>query len=100
MGLWFDVTQAAAGVNVLLLLALGGIWVRNYRRFGSKHALGLSIFAVLMLAENALALYYFTMDPMLSGWFTHMPGPPELAMMLLRILTTVALIFLLWVTWD
>ncbi len=100
MGLWFDVTRAAAGVNVVLLLVLGTIWARNYRRFRSKHALGLTIFALLMLAENGLALYYFTMDPVLSGWFTHMPGPPELAMMLLRTLTTVALLFLLWVTWD
>lgn len=100
MGLWFDVTRAAAGLNVVLLVGLGSVWARNYRLFRSKHTLGLLVFSALMFAENGLALYYFTMDPMLSSWFPAMPGPPQIAMMVLRVLTTGALVFLLWVTWD
>ncbi|MFB6138770.1 MAG: hypothetical protein ABEJ42_10635 [Halobacteriaceae archaeon] len=101
MGLWFDITRLAALVNVVLLLGLGSIWARNYRRLGSKHALGLLVFAALMFAENGLALYYFTMDPSLHEWFKHqMVGSRGLAMMLLRVLTTGALLFLAWITWD
>ncbi len=99
MGVWFEITRLAAGVNLLLLLGLGAVWARNYRNLGSKHALGLFIFATLMFAENALALYYFTLDPMQS-WFLDMAETPELAMMSLRVITTGALLFLAWVTWD
>lgn len=100
MGLWFEITRVAAALNVVLLLGLGSVWVRNYYHFRSKHTLGLSVFAVLMLAENALALYYFTVDPMTSAWFPQTPEVPQVAMMVLRILMTVAFVFLVWVTWD
>lgn len=100
MGLWFEITRVAAAINVVLLLGLGVVWVRNYYRFRSKHTLGLSVFAALMLVENSLALYYFTVDPMTSAWFPQTPEVPQIAMMLLRILTTAALVFLAWVTWD
>lgn len=101
MGVWFEITQVAAAVNIVLLVGLGAIWGRNYRKFHSKHTLGLLIFALLMLAENSLALYFFSVDPMLHSWFSkQMPGAPELAMMVLRVLTTGALAFLAWITWD
>lgn len=101
MGLWFDITRLAAGFNVLVLVALLVVWLRNYRQFHSKHTLGLSVFGALMLAENALAFYFFTVDPMLAPWFrTAVPEPPQLAMMALRLVTSGALLFLAWVTWD
>ena len=100
MGLWFEITRAAAAVNVALLLGLGAVWARNYRRFRSKHTLGLLVFSILMLTENGLALYYFTMDPMMSTWLPQTPEPPQMAMMLLRVLMTGALLFLAWVTGD
>ena len=100
MGLWFELTRAATVVNVALLVGLGTVWVRNYRRFRSKHTLGLAVFAGLMLAENGLALYFFTMHPQLSAWYPRTPEPSQIAMMFLRVLTTGALVFLAWVTWD
>lgn len=101
MALWLDITRLAAGLNVLLLAGLLVVWLRNYRQVRSKHTLGLSVFGSLMLAENALALYFFTMDPTLAGWFqTAAPEPPLFAMMALRLVTTGALVFLVWVTWD
>lgn len=100
MGLWFDVTRVAAGLNIVLLVGLGSVWARNFRRFRSKHTMGLLVFAGLMLVENGLAFYYFTMDPALSAWYPTTPGRSQLAMMLLRVLTTGALLFLVWVTWD
>lgn len=100
MGLWFELMWVAAGFNVLLLVGLGLIWARNYGQFRSKHTLGLLVFAILMLVENGLALYFYTMDPTLSSWFPQTPELPQMAMMSHRLLTLGALLFLVWVTWD
>ncbi|MFC5368270.1 hypothetical protein [Salinirubrum litoreum] len=57
-----------AGVNLVCLLALTAVWARNYRRFRTTLVLGLLAFAVAMLVENALALYFFfTMQSLYSG---------------------------------
>lgn len=101
MSIWIDVARISTAVNVVLLLALSFIWARNYFQIRSKHTLGLSIFAVLLLAENALALYYYLIDPTLSIWFaTAVPPVAWRALMILHLLETTALAFLLWVTWD
>lgn len=101
MTIGIEVARVSAAVNVLLLAGLGYVWGRNYVRFRSKHTLGLFVFAVLLLAENALALYYYLVDPTLSAWFaTEVPTIAWRAMMWLHVLETVALLFLTWVTWD
>lgn len=101
MGLWIEIVRVAAGLNTLLLLGLTAVWVRNYRRFRSKHTLGLLVFGTILLLENALAFYVFLLDPKLSVWFyAKMPSLPGQAMMLLRVLQTVAVAFLAWVTLD
>jgi hypothetical protein len=101
MGVWIAVVRGAAAVNVVLLVGLCALWARNYRAFRSKHALGLLVFGVLLLAENALAMYYFTWHPELSGWFSgQMPSLPGQAMMFLRTLEAGALLFLGWTSWD
>lgn len=103
MGVWIDVVRVCAALNVVLLAGLSLIWARNYRQFGSKHALGLLIFGLMLLAENAVALHVFTFDPTLSAWFgnpDHMPNTPGNAMMALRVLETAGLVFLAWVTMD
>lgn len=102
MGVWIDVTRAAAALNVLLLLGLSYVWATNYWEFRSKHALGLLVFGLLLLAENALALYYFMLDPLLSAWFASnsMWALAGNAVMVLRVIETVALCFLGWVTLD
>ncbi|KYH25353.1 hypothetical protein HAPAU_20230 [Halalkalicoccus paucihalophilus] len=100
-GIWPTIAQVSVGANVLLLAVLGGIWARNYWQFRSKHTLGLLVFSVLLLAENALALYYYMVDPTLATWFaTAVPAIAWRAMMLLHVLETVALLFLVWITWD
>jgi hypothetical protein len=102
MAVWVDVMRLTAGVNVLLLVGLSAIWARNYRRFRSKHALGLVIFGLLLLAENSVAFYSYALHPELSTWLTsrHVPELPGMAMMAIRILQTAALLFLAWITWD
>lgn len=100
MTLWADVARVAMGVNVVLLLALCTVWARNYRQIRSKHTLGLLLFGLLLLGENGLGLYYFLVHAKLSAWFAGLPEIAIGSLLALRILETVAIAFLAWVTWD
>ena len=71
MGLWLDLARAAAAINVVLLLGLGSVWLRNYRRHGAQHTLGLLVFAAFLLVENALWLYFYVLHPAFVGWFVN-----------------------------
>ena len=88
------VASAFAGINVVLLTVLTVIWLRNYRTFRTPLILGLLAFDVAMAAENALAIYFFfSMGMLYSGD----PGVQS-AVVVLRGLQFVALVFLTWVT--
>lgn len=94
MSLLLDVARVAAGLNVVLLLFLASVWARNYREIRSKQTLGTLVFALLLTAENLLALYYYT----LSG--LALSAPAIRAMMYLQVLEFLAVAFLTWVTYD
>jgi uncharacterized membrane protein len=100
MAVWLDVARVAAAVNILLLLALSSVWVRNYLQFRSKHPLALSLFGGLLVVENAVALYVFSLDPVLSAWIASSDPVAQWAMMALRLLELGALLVLAWATWD
>jgi hypothetical protein len=101
MSLWFDIARISAGINVALLAVLLSIWGRNYLELRSKHALGLAMFAVFLLARNALSLYIYLVDPTLSAWFSsEVPNIVWRALMALHVLETVGLAVLVWITWD
>lgn len=101
MSIWVDVATLSAGVNVALLAVLSYVWGRNYWQFRSKHTFGLLVFSLSLLAENALALYMYLLDPTLSGWFnTAVPIIVWRLMMLLHVFETAGLAFLTWTTWD
>jgi hypothetical protein len=89
-----QIASGLAVVNILLLGLLTSVWIRNYRKFRSSLVLGLLAFALVMLAENVLALYYFFSMKMLYS------GDPSVqqAVLVLRALQVVALGFLTWVT--
>jgi hypothetical protein len=53
------VATGLAGLNVVLLLALGSVWVRNYVTFRTPLILGLVAFAAVMLVQNVVAIYFF-----------------------------------------
>ncbi|PSP98675.1 hypothetical protein BRC89_07400 [Halobacteriales archaeon QS_4_70_19] len=93
MSLMLDVARAAAGLNLVLLAVLLGIWGRNYREIRSKHTLGTLVFAGFLFAENALALYYY---------LTAIGLPPTAVrpMMYLQVLELVGISFLTYVTLD
>lgn len=102
MGL-VDLMRVVLGVNLVLLASLGYIWANNALRFRSKHTIGLFAFAVLLFAENALALYFFVFDPTLRAWIdnaTLVPQPAQFALVSIRILELCGLALLTWVTWD
>ena len=89
-----DAARIAAGLNVLVLVALASLLIRNYRRISSRQTLGMALFAGLLLAENALALYYYTLaDIPLSA-------PAVRAMMYLQVLEAGAVLVVAWVFWE
>ena len=101
MSVGVDVARVAAATNLLLLAGLGAVWGRNYLTFRSTHAAGLVVFAALLFAENAVALYVYQADPTLSVWFaTAVPVVAWRALLALHVLETVALVALARVTFD
>lgn len=100
MSIWVPLAKLAVGANLVLLLALGYVWGRNYLKFRSKHTLGLLLFAGFLFAENALMLYYYMVDPDLSTWWNSLPPAVWQTQMLLNGAQTLGLGFLAWVTWD
>lgn len=70
MGSTWQVASILAGLNTVLLLSLIVVWARNYATFRTTLVLGLLGFALVMLLENAAALYFlfsmrslYAMDP-------------------------------------
>jgi len=94
MSLLLDIARAAAGANVLLLLALGYVWGTNYLRIRSKQTLGTLTFVVFLLGENLLALYYYLTI------VAPLPNAAIRAMMYLQMLETLALLALTYVTYE
>ena len=93
MTLILDVARIAAAVNVVLLVGLIAIWVRTYREVRAPMTLGSIVFASFLLAENAVALYFYF----------NAPAMPTLAvevMMLLQILEAGGIAVLAYVTWQ
>lgn len=104
MAVLIDAMRAFSALNVLLLLGLGYVWGRNFLQFRSKHTLGLLVFAVLLLAENALAIVFFVFNyEGLTLWVTNpqlVPPIAQQAMLALRVFEFGGVAFLTWVTWD
>lgn len=100
MTVWLDLARITAGVNVLLLLALGYVWVQGYRDHGAAHTLGLIVFASFLLVENALWLYFYVIHPSFIGWFLETGTDVQIGLNLLCGLELVALAFLAKLTWQ
>jgi hypothetical protein len=100
MSVWLDAARVAAAVNVLLLVALGSVWLRGYRQHGAQHTLGLLVVAGFLLVENALWLYFYVLHPAFIGWFNETAVEVQVGMTLLCGLELVALGFLASITWQ
>jgi hypothetical protein len=99
MSVWLNVAVAAAALNLVLLAILGSVWLRNYRQHGASHTLGLLVFAVFLIIQNALWFYFYQFHPAFIGWFVNASMDVQIGMMLLCSLETIALIFLFRITW-
>lgn len=75
-------------------------WVRNYLEFRSKHTLGLSVFAALLLAENLLTFNYYVINTQVANYLSDADPIAGKAMMFVQVLEFAAIAFLLWTTWD
>lgn len=93
MSVMVDAARIAAGLNIVLLLGLLTVWVRNYRTVAGSILLGLIVFGVLLLAENAVALYFYSTAPA-------MPPLAVEFMMTLQVLETVGIAALFYTTWQ
>jgi hypothetical protein len=93
MTLVLDAARVAAAVNVVLLLALLSIWLRTYREIRAPLTLGSIAFAAFLLAENAVALWFYFTAPA-------MPLLAVRVMMVLQVLETVGIGALTYVTWK
>lgn len=101
MSIWLDAASVAATLNVVLLAVLSGIWARNYLQFRSKHPLGLLVFGLALLAENCLAFYYYVLDPQVATLLREAaPVVAGRAMAFVQVLELVAVVALVWITWD
>ncbi|ELY61667.1 hypothetical protein [Natronococcus jeotgali] len=99
MEVWLQAARIAAGVNVVLLLALGSIWLRNYRQHGAHHTLGLLVFDTFLLVQNLLWLYFYILHPDFIGWFVNSGTDVQIGVTMLCGLELVAILFLARITW-
>jgi len=91
-----DVATVIAVLNVALLLGLLGVWVRNYRTFGTQLVAGMIAFATVLLLQNLVAIYFFAFS---MKMLFAMDPTVQFAVMVLRGLELVALVALSLVTY-
>ncbi|MXR21240.1 hypothetical protein [Halobacterium bonnevillei] len=85
---------ALSAVNLVVLVSLAGVWVRNYFEFRTPLVLGLVAFSAVLAVENAVAVYFFFSMHMLYS------GDPvvQTIVLVMRLLQFVAVAALAWVT--
>lgn len=98
MGVWMTAAQIAAAANLLLVGALGSVWLRNYRRHGASHTLAYLVFAAFLFVENAIWLYLYVLNDAFVGWYVVTTPTVQVGMALLCGLETIALIAIARIT--
>lgn len=100
MSIWLTIGRAATVLNLVLLLALSYVWIRNYRRHGARHTLALLIFGGFLLLENLVWLYLYAIHPGYIGWYNATDPELQVAITSLCGLEFVALLVLTRLTWQ
>lgn len=96
----FEVARAAVALNAVVLVGLIVVWGRNYRSHRAQHTLGLLVFAVILLGQNLLALYLYSLHPTFHAWVYEAAPIGRNGMMAFNVLELAALSFLAWITWK
>lgn len=100
MSLLLEAARLTATANIALLAGLAYVWGQNYRRHRASHTLGLLIFALVLVVQNGLWLYLYLFHGQFVGWFEGGDMSYRSGMTLLCGLQTLALVFLVRVTWK
>jgi hypothetical protein len=98
--LWFQAARIAVVCNAAILVGLAYTWARNYRAHGASHTLGLLVFALLLLAQNLLAVYLYNFHATFHGWVGGAAPVAQRGMMALNVLELLAIVFLARITWQ
>lgn len=99
MSLWLTLGRLATGANLVLLVGLSYIWLRNYRRHGASHTLALLIFGGFLLLENLVWLYLYVLSSGYVAWYEATTVTIQVAITGLCALEFVALLVLSYLTW-
>jgi hypothetical protein len=94
MGTQTMVATALSAINLVVLVTLAGVWLRNYVQFRTPLVLGLVAFSAVLAIENAVAVYFFFSMRML---YTSDPTVQTIVLVM-RSLQFVAVAMLAWVT--
>lgn len=89
-----DLASIVSFLNIILLLMLSFIYVRNYRTIKSKFCLGLMIFALLFLIQNLIAFYF-----QITMMYYYSKEVANIAFVL-NALEALGFVALLYITWK
>ena len=94
MAVIMNIAVAFDLLSVIALLLLIYVYYKNFRKIKSKFTIGLMIFALLLLAQNAVSLYFhFTM-------MQYYVPEVELFECFFTVVQTIAYFVLLKITWE
>ncbi|MGQ5515430.1 hypothetical protein [Halococcus saccharolyticus] len=103
MDILVTLLRLSATLSVVLLVGLIYVWGRNYLIFRSKHAIGLLVFAGILLVQTTITAYFYTFHPVVSGWVANpeLVHPlPLLVMSSAQVLELGGIAFIAWISWD
>lgn len=81
-------------LSVIFLLVLCYIYLKNLQKIKSKFTYGLLLFAAILLIQNLISLYFYI--AMMSYYVPEV----EMHVFLLSLLEAIALLILLFITWE
>lgn len=94
MALLMELTTWITALNILLLLSILWVYSKNLAKVKAPFTMGLALFALLLLVENAVSLYFFvTMMP-------YFANEVESVVFGLKAIQAVAFAVLNWLTWK
>ena len=87
-------THVLMGVSTLALLGLLYIYAKNLQHTKSRFTIGLFLFALLFLLQNAVSLYYYV--TMMAYYVDEV----AVHVFILTLLQTIAFLLMLKISWE